>query len=747
MRDRPDLALPSRRAVTAGSAAAVAVAASGAAGLGPVPGRAARGASGPVAPEGETGGLPLPRMQLARGEDRALMQANGARGWFQGRSCAQPHADWYAGWTVARRRVLADWRLVVEGREPLRAEADVTVAATHLERSWPQLGLVERAMLVPGLDVLLVEVEAPEGVRIEVAPVGLDPVVPPRPGVFAARDPEAGVVRCHQLEPVPVGEGRQRVRVVFEQAASVAGLSAPGALSLPSAPVAARAAQLAPMVSIAGDSDTGRALAWLQLCGGQLVARQQGQGIYAGLPWFDDYWGRDTFISFIGLLLVPGRFAEARAVLTDFAAQQDSTPGSPTFGRVPNRARPDEVIYNTADGTPRFVASIADYVDWSGDATIVPELWPAVRRALEGALAHSVDGEGLMVHADADTWMDAKEAGTRPFTPRGTRANDIQALWLRQLTVTGRFARQLGHTQIARQCARLEPQVRAAFARRFLDPAGGRMADRIAADGTPDFTLRPNLLFALDLVDDPALRRQLVEQVARRLVVPWGVMSLDPEDPGFHPVHEAPELWHKDFAYHTGTVWLWLNGEMIGQLVREGHVGQAWTLFARMLRQALEEGAVGCLSELRDAMPRGGEAEGRLSGTFAQAWSHAEALRVFVTAFCGVRAMDARRLDLAPSLPPEAAGWRHLVRHQDWTVELAQTADAPEQLAVRLLKGRSLRIVAHGATVTGRLVQGRQLLIPTRGAAADKPPALEFAPVRPAETFPVWRQAAAGRSP
>ena len=44
----------------------------------------------------------------------------------------------------------------------------------------------------------------------------------------------------------------------------------------------------------------------------------KGNSLIAGYPWFDE-WGRDTFISLSGLLLVTGRFEEAKAVLTTWA--------------------------------------------------------------------------------------------------------------------------------------------------------------------------------------------------------------------------------------------------------------------------------------------------------------------------------------------------------------------------------------------------------------------------------------------
>lgn len=61
------------------------------------------------------------------------------------------------------------------------------------------------------------------------------------------------------------------------------------------------------------------------------------------------------FISIPGACYVSGQFEVARQILLDFARLQDTDPESPTYGRIPNVAKPDGVYYNTTDGTPRFV--------------------------------------------------------------------------------------------------------------------------------------------------------------------------------------------------------------------------------------------------------------------------------------------------------------------------------------------------------------------------------------------------------
>ena len=85
----------------------------------------------------------------------------------------------------------------------------------------------------------------------------------------------------------------------------------------------------------------------------------------AGLPHFStEYmrcWGRDTFIAFKGLFLIPGLFDEAKAILINFASVM-------RHGLIPNLL--DSGInsrYNARDATWFFMKSVVDYVEMSDD--------------------------------------------------------------------------------------------------------------------------------------------------------------------------------------------------------------------------------------------------------------------------------------------------------------------------------------------------------------------------------------------
>jgi glycogen debranching enzyme len=396
------------------------------------------------------------------------------------------------------------------------------------------------------------------------------------------------------------------------------------------------------------------AIHWNILSLDALVTKQTGYGIYAGLPWFNDYWGRDMFISLPGACLVTGQFDIARKILLSFSQYQNKDENSSYFGRVPNRVRPDEIIYNTTDGTPRFIIALFNYIQYSGDITLIDTLYPVVQRSIDGPLKYWVDEKGYLTHDDADTWMDAKKDGKVPFSPRGNRANDIQALWYHQLQAGIYFARFMKKEKDEKLWTETAERMRANFIKDFMDSNHELMADRLFKDGKPDFTLRPNQLFAFDLLFDKSEKFKLTRKVWENLVYPWGVASLSQNDPGFHPWHEHWDFYHKDEAYHNGTVWLWNNGIAMQRMLEAGQSEPAFQLFRNMSRQTLHDGAVGCLSELTDALPREGKNWPKLSGTFSQAWSSAEYLRIWYQFFLGIRpSAIEKRLVLNPLIPDQ----------------------------------------------------------------------------------------------
>ncbi len=399
------------------------------------------------------------------------------------------------------------------------------------------------------------------------------------------------------------------------------------------------------------NSEFDKTLQWVSLTLDELVTNQMGHGIYAGLPWFNDYWGRDMFISLPGSNLVTGQFDIAKEILLSFAKYQLTDENSKYYGRIPNRARPDDVIYNTTDGTPRFVIQVFDYVKYTGDTDLISELYPVIFRSIDGSLKNWVDSKGYLTHEDADTWMDAKRRG-HAFSPRGNRANDIQILWYQQLRAGAYFAKFMGNNDDAKKWSEVADKLKSNFEKDYFKAGESIMADRLLKNGKGDFSMRPNQLFAMDFMTDETKKMQLTKTVWENLVYPWGVASLDQDDDYFHPYHHWDDMYFFDEAYHNGTVWVWNNGIAMQRMIESGQKDIAFKLMENMQNQAMHTGAVGSISENFDALPRDGKSYADKTGTFLQAWSNAEFLRVWYQNFMGIRPNAiSGELTIAPRIP------------------------------------------------------------------------------------------------
>ena len=581
-------------------------------------------------------------------ENREYSYTDKQAGYWYGRT-HQESPEWWSGWNMAKKRVLADYTLGVDGADLNRAEAEVTVYPERLERKWADAKetfylLDNRPIIYIGMEtdaqsvscrldmghIAAVE-SAEDGLfftpreaadkRIMLTTAAEAAIVPSETGISAGPEAEGFILAYGSPE-----ECRALVQEFREQGDKLLAARKDRINSL--------ITEYNPFTSNLPELD--KALAWITITMDELITCQQGNGIYAGLPWFNEYWGRDMFISMPGACLVTGQFDVAKQILKDFATLQDTDPYSETYGRIPNRANLEGILYNTTDGTPRFVIQAYQLAQYSGDTEFLHELYPAIQRSIDASIKNYIDSKGYLTHADADTWMDVKRNGI-PGSPRGNRANDIQALWYEQLVAGSKIAAIMGDEASGEIWSGLATMLASNFENDFCDKENGIIYDHLNSDGTADVQLRPNQLYCFDLINDSDFKQKVTRNAWEELVYPWGVASLAQWDLQFHPQHENWHYYHKDDAYHNGTIWLWNNGIAMQRMIEFGQVDQAWELFKNMNRQALHEGAVGSLSENADAHPREGQTWVNRSGTFLQAWSNAEHLRVWYQHFLGIR--------------------------------------------------------------------------------------------------------------
>ncbi|MGA7863899.1 MAG: amylo-alpha-1,6-glucosidase [Stellaceae bacterium] len=335
-----------------------------------------------------------------------------------------------------------------------------------------------------------------------------------------------------------------------------------------------------------------------------LPGRPDGKSVIAGYPWFGD-WGRDTMICLPGLTLATGRQEWARDILLTFARFVDR-------GMLPNvfPGAGDKPDYNTVDATLWFFEAWRAYIEASGDRGNLAEAFPVLAQIIDWHLDGTrygirVDpGDGLLSAGEPGvqlTWMDAK-VGDWVVTPRIGKPVEINALWYNALCVMASFAEMLGRpTDPYRNLAE---RARVSFVR-FADERTGGLYDVIDGPAGNDGSVRPNQILAVSLPHSPLAADQqnrIVALCGDQLLTSYGLRSLAASDPDYKP-HYTGDPWHRDGAYHQGTVWAWLLGHYA---VAEYRVhGDAALALQRLgaMRDHLFDAGLGTISEIFEAEP------------------------------------------------------------------------------------------------------------------------------------------------
>ena len=374
-------------------------------------------------------------------------------------------------------------------------------------------------------------------------------------------------------------------------------------------------------------------LSWALLATDDFIVQNEAgkKSVIAGYYWFEP-WGRDTFISFPGLLLATGRFAEARGILSlfkDFIRR----------GLIPNFVEDSsgEPAYNTVDATLWYVNAVLQYLRYTGDFYFVKEnLWPSLKTIVEYHLKGTdfgihVDSDGLLAHGSRLTWMDA-EVDYEPVTPRAGKAVEIQALWYNALRTVQSLADRFEEKSLAEDYSRVAEKTRTSFNEKFWNNEKSCLYDVLGQFGA-DGSVRPNQVIALSL-DFPVLDRDKAERVLAlvcdELLTPCGLRTLARADPRYRGTYYGDRRC-RDFAYHNGTVWPWLNGPFTKAYLRTKDSDVPSLEYALsnfllpLLRDQVARAGLGKISEIYD-----GDPPHTPRGCVSQAWSLAEPLRALV---------------------------------------------------------------------------------------------------------------------
>ena len=121
----------------------------------------------------------------------------------------------------------------------------------------------------------------------------------------------------------------------------------------------------------------------------------------------------------------------------------------------------------------------------------------------------------------------------------------------------------------------------------------------------------------------PSQRKSVLDLVTRELLTPRGLRSLSPKSFGYNPIYQGVQTM-RDYAYHQGTAWPWLEGFYLEAYLRI-YKRSGLSFCERQLVGFEEEMTTHCLGTIAEMFDGNPPFRGR--GAIAFAMNVAEILR------------------------------------------------------------------------------------------------------------------------
>ena len=282
--------------------------------------------------------------------------------------------------------------------------------------------------------------------------------------------------------------------------------------------------------------------------------------ILAGYPWFKCR-ARDTFISLPGLTLSIEEEDYFELVMeTASRGLYEFMDGKPFTTKMYEIEQPDVLLWavwaiqqyakhvGREKCNRKYSKLLCDIIDY-----IIADKHPNLHLKDNGLLY----SEGK---EKAVTWMNSTANG-HPVVPRTGYIVEFNALWYNALKFCAVMATELGADAEAAEYEKRAELCGSSFVDTFVNQYG-YLFDYVEPKDNPDWSVRPNMIFAVALDYSPlspAQQKSVLDVCTRELLTPKGLRSLSPKSGGYNPMYVGPQT-QRDYAYHQGTAWPWLGG-------------------------------------------------------------------------------------------------------------------------------------------------------------------------------------------
>lgn len=376
-----------------------------------------------------------------------------------------------------------------------------------------------------------------------------------------------------------------------------------------------------------------------------VVSRKNLLTLIAGYPWFLD-WGRDTLISFEGIVLKNKRFDVARKLLLTYT--KDIKQGLIPNGYAESDNKP---LYNSVDSSLLLFEQVKKYLNYTSDYDFIKDkIYNNMKDIVENYInGINLDDNNIFLDEDylisagtletQNTWMDAK-IGNYVVTPRNGKQVEINSMWYNALMIMCEIGKKFDEEkELINKYKKLAKNAKEIFNEIFYNKKTKCLFDVIG-----DEKIRPNQLFALSLsypIIEPSseIAKNVFNTVTKKLLNNYGLKTLAKGEPHYTEIYEGDQ-YRRDISYHQGITWPWLIGlyndaflniikftkdKEQKRILKEDYnkfVGKLRKVFVKEINEGK---SIGSISELYDS-----KKPFNAKGAFAQCWSVAEVFRIII---------------------------------------------------------------------------------------------------------------------